>query len=379
MSPPAPDLRETFEQLDELQRHERRVAMATLVSTKGTTPRKEGAKMWVGEDGRIRGSVTIGGCVDAQVLAESDAVLRSATPTLLSLSLGDEDAWDLGLTCGGTVDVLIEPVQLDDDADPVVHAYRVIRAEAEAGRRAVAVVPLGKAGATPARRLVVREDGSTAGTLGDPSLDAAATTHALEAIAHSASRTMDIDAAGRRATLFFELHGPATTIVIFGAGQVAMPLARFAKGLGWKTVLVDARDRYATRDRFPDADEIHIGTLGEIAAQMRYDASTIVVLVAHDYKFELPVLRAVLAQHPAYIGLLGSRRRGRALLDFLAADGFDAESLGRIHVPVGLDIGARTAPEIALAALAEAIAVRNGRPGTALRARGAAPGDLPNG
>jgi xanthine dehydrogenase accessory factor len=243
----------------------------------------------------------------------------------------------------------------------------------------VAVVPLGKAGATPARRLVVREDGSTAGTLGDPSLDAAATTHALEAIAHSASRTMDIDAAGRRATLFFELHGPATTIVIFGAGQVAMPLARFAKGLGWKTVLVDARDRYATRDRFPDADEIHIGTLGEIAAQMRYDASTIVVLVAHDYKFELPVLRAVLAQHPAYIGLLGSRRRGRALLDFLAADGFDAESLGRIHVPVGLDIGARTAPEIALAALAEAIAVRNGRPGTALRARGAAPGDLPNG
>ncbi|HKV51990.1 MAG TPA: XdhC family protein [Gemmatimonadaceae bacterium] len=379
MSRPSPDLRETFDQLDELRRHERRVAMATLVSTKGTTPRKEGAKMWVGEDGRIRGSVTIGGCVDAQVLAESDAVLRSAAPALLSLSLGDEEAWDLGLTCGGAVDVLIEPVQLDDDADPVVEAYRVIRAEAEAGRRAVAVVPLGNAGATPSRRLVVREDGTTAGTLGDASLDAAATTQALDAIARSASRTIDIDAGGRRAALFFELHGPATTLVIFGAGQVAMPLARFAKALGWKTVLIDARDRYATRDRFPDADEIHIGALGEIAARMRYDASTIVVLVAHDYKFELPVLRAVLAQHPAYIGLLGNRRRGRALLDFLAADGFDAESLARVHVPVGLDIGARTAPEIALAALAEAIAVRNGRPGTALRARDPAPDQLPNG
>ena len=379
MSTPVPDLRETFDQLDELQRHERRVAMATLVSTKGTTPRKEGAKMWVGEDGRIRGSVTIGGCVDARVLAESDAVLRSATPALLSLSLGDEDAWDLGLTCGGTVDVLIEPVQLDDDADPVVQAYRVIRAEADAGRRAVAVVPLGNGGATPARRLVVREDGTTAGTLGDPSLDDAAITRALDAIAHSASRTMDIDTGGRRATLFFELHGPATTLVIFGAGQVAMPLVRFAKGLGWNTVLVDARDRYATRDRFPDADEIRIGALGEIAAQMRYDASTIVVLVAHDYKFELPVLRVVLAQQPAYIGLLGNRRRGRALLDFLAADGFDAASLARIHVPVGLDIGARTAPEIALAALAEAIAVRNGRSGTALRARDSAASELPNG
>ncbi|MGH7646810.1 MAG: XdhC family protein, partial [Gemmatimonadaceae bacterium] len=326
MTTPGGDLRETFEQLDELTRHERRVAMATLVSTKGTTPKKEGAKMWVGEDGRIRGSVTIGGCVDAQVLAESDAVLRSSTPMLLSLSLGDEDAWDLGLTCGGTVDVLIEPVQLDDPADPVVQAYRAIRAEAGAGRRAVAVVPLGIGGPGLARRLVVREDGTTLGTLGDARLDAAATAHALDAIAHSASRTVDVEAGDARATFFFELHGPATTLVLFGAGQVAMPLVQFAKGLGWRVVLVDARDRYATRERFPDADEIHIGALGEIAAQMRYDASTIVIVVAHDYKFELPVLRVVLAQAPAYIGLLGNRRRGRALLDFLAADGFDADA-----------------------------------------------------
>ena len=363
------DLRETFEQLDELKRRERRVTMATLVATKGTTPRKEGAKMWVGEDGRIRGSVTIGGCVDAQVLAASDAVLHSATPTVLSLSLGDEEAWDLGLTCGGTVEVLVEPVRLDSDADPVVCAYDVIRAEAEAGRRAVAVVPLGGSDAGPVRRLVVREDGTTAGTLGDARLDTAATAQALDAISRATSRTMEIEAGDRRATLFFELHGPATTLVVFGAGQVAMPLISFAKGLGWKTILADARERYATRDRFPDADQIRIGALGEIAATLRYDASTIVVIVAHDYKFELPVLRVLLAQRPAYIGLLGNRRRGRALLDFLAADGFDAAALAHVHVPVGLDIGARTASEIALAALAEAVAVRNGRPGTALRAR----------
>lgn len=360
------DLRETFDQLDELKRHERRVAMATLVSTTGATPKAEGAKMWVGEDGRIRGSVTIGGCVDAQVVAESDAVLRSATPTLLSLSLGDEEAWDLGLTCGGTVDVLVEPVQLDSAADPVVCAYDAIRAETDAGRRAVAVIPLG-GGAAPPRRLVVREDGTTAGTLGDAALDAAATIHAVDVIARATSRTMEIEAAGVRAKVFFELHGPATTLVLFGAGQVAMPLATFAKALGWRVILADARERYATRDRFPDADEIRIGALGEIAEQLRYDASTIVIVVAHDYKFELPVLRVVLAQRPAYIGLLGNRRRGRALLEFLAADGFDAASLERVHVPLGLDIGARTAAEIALAALAEAVAVRNGRPGSQLR------------
>ncbi|HKT09766.1 MAG TPA: XdhC family protein [Gemmatimonadaceae bacterium] len=361
------DLQETFDQLDELKRRERRVAMATLVSTKGTTPKKEGAKMWVGEDGRIRGSVTIGGCVDAQVVAESDAVLRSATSTLLSLSLGDEEAWDLGLTCGGTVDVLVEPVRLDSEADPVVQAYDVIRAETHAGRRAVAVVPLGGGAAAAPRRLVVREDGTTAGTLGDAVLDDAAAAQALDTIAHAASRTVEVDVRGHRATLFLELHGPATTLVLFGAGQVAMPLVAFAKELGWTVIVADARERYATRDRFPHADEIRIGALGEIAEQLRYDASTIVIVVAHDYKFELPVLRAVLAQHPAYIGLLGNRRRGRALLEFLAADGFDAESLARVHVPVGLDIGARTAAEIALAALAEAVAVRNGRPGTALR------------
>lgn len=366
---------ETFAQLDALQRRERRVAMATLVSTKGTTPKKEGAKMWVGEDGRIRGSVTIGGCVDAQVVGVSDDVLRSATPALLSLSLGDEEAWDLGLTCGGTVEVLVEPVQLDNEADPVVLAYGALRGEAAAGRRAVAVVPLGNGDAVP-RRLVVREDGTTVGTVGDADLDRVAAQQALDVIVHGASRAAEIEAGGRRVRCFFELHGPATTLVLFGAGQVAIPLARFAKGLGWNVILADARERYATRDRFPDADDIRIGALGEIAEQLFYDASTIVILVAHDYKFELPALRVVLAQQPAYIGLLGSRRRGRAILEFLAADGFDAASLARVHVPVGLDIGARSAAEIALAALAEAIAVRTGRPGTPLRAAAGSP--LPN-
>jgi xanthine dehydrogenase accessory factor len=367
----SPDLRETFEHLDALRQTERRVAMATLVSTKGTTPRKEGAKMWVGEGGRILGSVTIGGCVDARVVAESDEVLRSSTPKLLSLSLGDQDAWDLGLTCGGTVEVLVEPVAFDRADDPIVTAYDAIRAESRAGRHSVAVLPLDGAAPLAAGngRLVVREDGSTAGTLGNPTLERAARERALEVMRHVMSRTEVLEVEGASISLFFELHGPATTLVIFGAGQVAIPLVRFAKVLGWTTIVVDGRERYATRERFPEADEIRIGLLAEIAEQLRYDASTFVILVAHDYKFEVPVLRVVLAREPAYIGLLGNRNRGRAVLDFLAAEGISAEDLARVHVPVGLDIGAQTAPEIALSVLAEAVAVRNGRPGTSLRAR----------
>lgn len=367
-----PDLRETFEQLDELRQHERRVAMATLVSTKGTTPRREGSKMWVGEGGRILGSVTIGGCVDARVLAESEDVLRDSAPRLLAMSLGDADAWEIGLTCGGTVEVLIEPVELDGQRDCVLSAYDTVRAEAAAGRRSVVVAPLGRDGESVSRtcaRLVVCEDGGHAGTLGDPMLDRAAVARALDTLRHASSRTEVVEAGASSERLFFELHGPATSLIIFGAGQVAIPLVRFATVLGWRTVVVDGRERFATRERFPQADEIRIGLLAEIAAELKYDASTFVILVAHDYKFEVPVLRVVLAREPAYIGLLGNRARGNAVLDFLAAEGISAEARARVHVPVGLDIGARTPSEIALSVLAEAIAIRNGRPGTSMRDR----------
>ena len=367
-------MEETFEYLEQLRRTERRVAMATLVATKGTTPRKEGAKMWVGEGGRILGSVTIGGCVAGRVVAESEDVLASATPRLLSMQLGDEDAWDLGLSCGGTVDVLIEPIDLQPGGGGVgrgrgsalLDAYETIRQEVVQGRHAVAVTPLNGRSA----RLVVREDGSIAGTLGNRALDDEARARALESIQQGRSGTLTL---GRQSSesldAFFELHGPPSTLLVFGAGHVAMPLVQFAKILGWKVVVVDGRERFATRDRFPDANEIRIGMLSEIAEQFTYTPSTFVVLVAHDYKYDIPVLRTVLATDAAYIGLLGSRKRGRAILEFLAEEGISPEVLERVHVPVGLDIGAQTAAEIALSVLAEAIAVRTGRPGTSLRTR----------
>jgi xanthine dehydrogenase accessory factor len=277
--------------------------------------------------------------------------------------MSDQDAWDLGLTCGGVVDVLLEPVELRDDDDELVRAYRVIRNETRAGRHAAMVTAL-DAGIT--RHLVVLADGDTAGTLGDAALDDAARQAAGQWLGRGASRTVTLRAAGGARDVFIEVHAPAATLLVFGAGHVAIPLVAMARTLGWHTVVMDGRERYATRERFPEADEIRIGALGEMAETLSYDASTIVVLVAHDYKFELPVLRTVLRRSPAYIGLLGGRRRARALLDFLSTEGFDADALARVHVPVGLDIGAQTAAEIAVAILAEAIAVRAGRSGASL-------------
>ncbi len=365
--------RETFEQLEQLRRHERRVAMATLVSAKGATPRTEGARMWLGEGGRILGTVTIGGCVDARVLREAEGVLRDDGARLLTMELDDADAWEIGLTCGGTVEILIEPVRLDDAHHPIIAAYEAVRHEAAAGRRSVLVARLSDGSDGDPRepaRLVVREDGGSLGTLGDGALDGVAVERALAVLRRSASRAERVEVGGRSARIFLELQSPPARLLIFGAGEVAIPVVRLAKIMGWHTVVIDGRERFATRERFPDADEIRIGLLSEVAAELGYDASTFVIIVAHDYKFELPVLRVVLEREPAYIGLLGSRRRGAAVLRFLAEGGVGEEQLARVHVPIGLDIGARTPPEIALSILAEALAVRGGRPGTPMRESG---------
>src|SRR5262249_11837674 len=160
--------------------------------------------------------------------------------------------------------------------------------------------------------------------------------------------------------VFFEVHGPPPTLIVFGAGHVAMPLVDLAHDLGLKTVVVDGRPRFATQERFPNADRLLIGIPSEIAESLTYTSSTFVVLTAHDYKYDLPVLKVVLPLRPAYVGLLGSKRRGQAIKDFLRDDGVSQALLDQLHVPTGLDIGAETAAEIALSILAEAVALRSG-------------------
>lgn len=345
--------------------------MATLVATEGSSPREMGARMWVDAGGRILGSVTIGGCVDARVIEEAGRVIDDGAASLVSMSLGDEDAWALGMTCGGTVDVLIEPVNGANDTDPVVAAFTAVRAEVEAGRAAALVVPLDGG----VRRLVVRADHTHVGSLGNPALDAAATRVAEEVLAGEPPGVRVVPVPGGEARLYVERHAPPLTLIVFGATHVAMPLVAMARVLGLRTVVVDGRERFATRERFPHTDELLVGMPSEIAERMPLGPSSLVVLLSHDYKYDLPVLRAVLDSEAAYVGVLGSVRRGRALLEFLAADGVSAEALARVRVPVGLDIGARSPEEIALSVLAEALAVLRGRGGGAMRDRRSSPRD----
>jgi xanthine dehydrogenase accessory factor len=347
-----------IDRLEPLLQGEGSIAIATLVSATGSSSKKVGTKMIVGESGRLIGGVTIGGCVDAQVIEAADALIENENGgrRVLSISLDDDEAWEIGLTCGGTVNVLIERVNVHDGENPVAAAHAAAREMLSRGEAAVIVSPLDGGPAA----LVVSETGTHIGTLGDIVADTAASTIATGVLL-SGSRIATIEMPGAPREYFFDRQSPPTTLVIVGAGQIAMSLTRMARELDMRTVVVDGRDRYATRERFPDADEIRVGMPSEIIATIAPTKRVAVLLIAHDYKYELPALRALLRSPVGYIGMLGSRKRGEAVRALLREESFTDDELARIHTPIGLDIGGKTPPEVALSILAELVAVRSGK------------------
>ena len=242
------------------------------------------------------------------------------------MQLGDEEAWEIGLTCGGAIDVFVEPVSTD-----VIRIYDEARQQLDAGR-SVSV-------ATTVR-------GDNIGT---------------RTLLHEEAKSSD--------NIYVEVLRPAATLVIFGASAVAMPLVTLAKTLGFRTIVVDGREKFASRERFPDVDEIRIGIASEIAQQMKLGPTTPLVLVAHDYKIDVPVLKRALATDAPYIGLLGSRRRGAAILQMLRDEGIADSDLSRIRNPIGLDLGGESAADIALSIISEVVAAMHGRSGAPLSAK----------
>jgi xanthine dehydrogenase accessory factor len=214
---------------------------------------------------------------------------------------------------------------------------------------------------------VIGRDGTTEGTLGDAAHDEAARALAMELLPSGLPRTQPV--AGEGTEAFFEVHAPRPHLVAVGAGHMSMPLVTLARALGFRTTVVDARPRFATRERFPDADDVRVGTAADVVSDLVLGPATAVVLTVHDEDVEVPVLRAVLARDTGYVGMLGSRKRGQRVLQILREQGVPPEQLARVQVPVGLDIGAQTAAEIALSVIAQIVASRRGRTGTGLSER----------
>jgi xanthine dehydrogenase accessory factor len=332
------------------------VVQATLISASGSSSKKIGAKMLVGASGKLLGGVTIGGCVDAQVIEAGDGLIARGGGRLLDISLDDDEAWEIGLTCGGNVEVMLQRVAPADAADPTVSAYAAVRAALAHDRAIVVATPI--AGVEGA--LTLDEDGTSTGSLGDSTTDAEARTIAADVL-RTGSRDVTITTPAGSRRIFFDRYAPPTTLVIVGAGQIAMSLTVLARELDMRTIVVDGRERYATPERFPFADSICVGMPSEIVAGIAPTKRVAVVLVSHDYKYELPVLRQLLRQPVGYLGMLGSKKRGTAVRDLLRDEGFTDEELARVRTPIGLDLGGKSSPEVALAILAEIVAVRSGK------------------
>ena len=352
-------MRDLLDDLDRWRRESVRVALARVVDVAGSGPREPGAAMAVDERSQVVGSVS-GGCVEGAVVAEGLEVLDTGEGRMVTFGYSDDDAFAVGLTCGGTVHLFVEPLTAWPDGmlDGLSSA---IRAEQPV---ALATVIEG-----PGRgaKLLVRPGEPPLGSLGDPDLDrvvdrdtrgelAAGTTGVRHYGEHGEAREGAV-------AVFVESFAPPPQMLIFGAVDFTGALVRVAKVLGYRVTVCDAREVFATRSRFPQADEVVVDWPDRLLARVGASLTPrdAVCVLTHDAKFDVPALTAALQTPAGYIGAMGSRRTHADRVARLREAGVDEAGLARVRAPVGLDIGARTPEETAVSICAEIIADRTGR------------------
>jgi xanthine dehydrogenase accessory factor len=308
-------MREILSELREWTESGEDVALATVVETWGSSPRPLGSKMAVTRSGKMAGSVS-NGCIEGAVFEEAQKVLKASQGRIAAFGVADDVAFDVGLACGGHIEVFVEP--LGD-----VHRRLISRLEQNRS-------------ATLRTNLATGEHDLIEGTPPGSEL------------------------ARRDGDVFVEPYRRPAHLVIIGAIHIAIPLHRLAKLMGYRVTVIDARAKFATRERFPEADELIVAWPDEAMSNIKLDPSTYVVILTHDPKFDLPALRSVLGKDVGYIGAIGSRKTNQNRFDKLRTEGFTEEQIAEVHGPIGLDLGSRGAEETALGILAEITAVRFG-------------------
>ncbi len=307
-------MREIATELREWDAEGESIALCTVVETWGSSPRPLASKMAVTASGRMAGSVS-NGCIEGAVFEEAQKVLRSGRAKLCAFGVADDVAFEVGLACGGHIEVFVQPLNgahregLQALADEV---EGVLRTDLAGGDTSFERGPAGERDP--------RRDGDT----------------------------------------FVEPLLTPAQMVIIGAIHIAIPLHRLAKVLGYRVTVIDARSQFATRERFPDADDVMVAWPDDGLARLRLDGSTALVILTHDPKFDLPALRAALGSNAGYIGAIGSRKTNANRFAKLREEGFADEQIARVHGPIGLDLGGRSAEETALAILAEVVASGHG-------------------
>jgi xanthine dehydrogenase accessory factor len=355
-------MRELINTLHAWQEEGQAVGRAVVVRTFGSAPRPEGAVLLGAADGRLAGSVS-GGCVEGAAYEQIERARADGHARVIRYGISDEQAWDVGLACGGTIDVLVQPV--------VAGAVTTAAGDLEHGSAVLTELPADAPpptfgphepgpGAPPTAPLVVSEEGHLDGTTGDLALDAELIRAAGDALARGTSLTVAL----HDRQWFVEAFPLRPRLVVVGAVQVAIPLVRMAREVGFETVVVDGRAAFATAERFPDVDRLVVGWPDEIADEIGLGPADSVAVLSHDVKFDEPAIVEALRRGCRYVGAVGSRKTQADRRTRLLAAGISRSELGRLHGPIGLDLGGRTPPETALAILAEIVAARHGGTGT---------------
>ena len=349
------------------------IARAVVLRTYGSAPQREGAAMLLADDGRIAGAVS-GGCIEGAAVGHMEAARASGRQRVVRFGVSDERAWEVGLACGGTIDVLIQPYIPASAIEAARAAAPAASQGPAAGRILVSVLPQGSPGeasrtsevgpvSVMVEPLVVHDDGRLEGSLGDREGDTMAAEAALAALARGASTTIDL--AGRQ--LFLEIYAPRPRLVVVGGVPVAMSLVRLARELGYETVVIDGRPAFATSERFPDVDQLIVGWPDEVAEEIGLGPADAVAVLSHDPKFDEPAIAEALRRGCRYVGAIGSRKTQRSRRDRLLERGLSAAQLDRLRGPIGLDLGGREPAETALAIMAEVVAARHEASGLPMR------------
>ena len=338
--------------------------LATVVRTFSSAPREPGAAMAVSESGQAVGSVS-GGCVEGAVYELANEVIKSGIPVLQRYGVSDDDAFAVGLTCGGIIDIFVEPASRQGFS-----ALGEIADAVRAGTPVAVATVIEGPGLLGARRIIWQDDRAE-GTLGaGERLDQAVDDDARGMLAQGVTAVRRYGAHGERRlddlAVFVRSFAPAPRMLVFGAIDFAAAVARTGKFLGYHVTVCDARPVFATKSRFPDADEVITDWPHRFLSGVSTDERTVICVLTHDPKFDVPLLEVALRRPAAYIGAMGSRRTHDDRLARLREVGLTEAELVRLRSPIGLDLGARTPEETAIAIAAELIQLRWGGSGQPL-------------
>src|SRR5215207_281534 len=322
------------------------IALATVIQTWGSSPRRAGAKMALTPDGRITGSVS-GGCVEGAVFEAGVEVLKSNRPQLLHFGVADETAWEVGLACGGSIDILVKPLDKE--------FFKSLRSVLVEERPAAVLTVVRAPDELLGRELLFKEDGNVVGTI-DDNLDEQAVRLAKETLLQGSSRRANLS---EDVEVFIEVILPPPTLIAVGGVHITIALVSLAKTLGYRTIVVDPRSAFGSQERFPHVDQLIQSWPEDAFQKILLTRSTAIAMLTHDPKLDDPALKIALPSSAFYVGALGSKttqaKRRQRLLD----DGLSPANLDRLHGPIGLKIGAATPEEIAMSIMAEIVAARN--------------------